>query len=174
MGRGTCKFFLSIGGVKMVIDYEINKVSTIEELIDEIDHKLPQPVGVMLFGADSELKKQVLRELQSGLWRAEVSYSVLDVHGVSKLVSFCKVSIFVLSSMESADHEIRHKCVTSLCDLGARTIVGIHAKAKLFFPKYKDMAPAEVAENELRIITKTFFPLGKVSAVALIGAPLPP
>lgn len=108
--------------------WEINRVSTPERIFDKINNEMAQPVGIILFGADCELKDDVLMECQRRVLNLAPGYG--DVVSAS---IFCQLDagrniMIVMDGNMSGDHKQRHRIVTALRDHGAKTIVGIFAK----------------------------------------------
>jgi len=110
--------------------WEISRVSTSERIFDKIKMEMAQPVSIVLFGADCEFKSSVLRELQDGMHDVKVFHGAPSTHEMVELIHCSPVSVFVLSSMESSDHQLRHECVKIMRTVGAKTVVGIYAKVK--------------------------------------------
>lgn len=110
--------------------WEINKVSTPEHIFDKINTEMPQPVGIMLFGADCEFKNQVVEKLQHELREIKVFLGTPSTYELAELIPSSSISLFVLSSMASSDHELRHEAVNVMRRIGAKNIVGIYVKVK--------------------------------------------
>lgn len=104
-------------------------IGTIEAELANIA-QLPPPVSIILFGADCEFKNKVLRRLEQGCSEAKIFYGAPSTHEIIELIRGFPISIFVLSSMESSDHELRHECVKVMHNIGAKVVIGVHAKAK--------------------------------------------
>lgn len=111
-------------------NWEIKRVSTPERICQKITERMPQPVSIMLFGADGEFKKETIEKLQQRMPEAKWFYGAPSTHEMVELIHSSPVSIFVLSSMESSDHELRHECVNVMRRIGTKTVVGFYAKAK--------------------------------------------
>ncbi len=111
--------------------WEIQRVSTSQRIFKKVRTEMSQPVGIMLFGADLSFKESILEELKQGLPEAKLFSGAPSTHEMVELIHGYSISIFTLSAMESADHELRHECVKVMRRIGARTVVGIYAKAEL-------------------------------------------
>lgn len=113
-----------------MMTWERLKVSTLEEVLELINTTTPHPVGIIVFGADCELKSKVLEQLQAGLNHAKVFRGAPTAHQIVELLRSCGAGIVILSSMESANHRTRHECVTMMKKLGATAVIGIYADAR--------------------------------------------
>lgn len=107
--------------------WEEKRVSTTEEVFAKIN-SLPQPVGIVVFGADCELKDDVLMECQRRVSNLASGYR--DVISASIICGFnAGQSIMVaMDSDMSGDRKQRHRIVTTLRDFGAKSVVGIYVK----------------------------------------------
>lgn len=115
--------------------WEIRRVSTPERIFDKIKEEMAQPVGVVLFGADCEFKNEVVGEVAKGL----VNSALFRLGGDDLPSSYLKMQIpqrcthpyfFVLGSLASSSHDVRHEWVQVIRSIGAKTVVGIYVKAK--------------------------------------------
>lgn len=111
--------------------WKINgQISTPEHIFDTFKKEMAQPIGIMLFGADCDFKNEAIEEVQKGLANAVIPFHGSPItHEMVELLHNSPISLFVLSSMESSDHELRHEAVRVMRRIGAKTIVGIYAKA---------------------------------------------
>ncbi len=109
--------------------WEIRKVSTPERIFSKISEEMPRPVSILLFGADCEFKKEVVKDLQNGLLDMKVFHGAPSTHELCDLIHDGPISLFLLSSMESYDHELRHEAVKAMRRIGAATVVGIYVRA---------------------------------------------
>lgn len=110
------------------------KTVTIESEIAEI-RCLRRPVGIVVFGVDSEFKTQILDQLIAGLHpAANGSYAGSSDEKMKMILRGAQDNtILHLSSEESADRDTRLKAIQRLFDAGAETVVGIYIKPK--FPR---------------------------------------
>lgn len=111
--------------------WEINKVSTPERIFDKIKEEMAQPVGIVIFGADCEFKNEVyetmMKELQ-GLARYYTKRP--DIATLTKAVETYSAVVVMLGSDDSSQRELRHTLVNVMRNAGAKTVIGIYAKAK--------------------------------------------
>lgn len=112
------------------MECEVTKVSTLEEELANIG-QLPQPVGIVLFGADCDLKDKVYMECVEQIPNLATGYG-----GKGNMALRCAKQPFsegrpvltVMYGEPSGDHHQRHDTVRALRGLGARSVVGIYAK----------------------------------------------
>ena len=127
----------------MDVRWEINRVSTPERILQKINEEMPQPVGIVLFGADNDLKDRIYRSYADRLvkplslghfgyhnllpdWSQEKVY--LDLEPV-KCNGDCRILV-MMAGDASVDHARRHQVVTVLRELGMKTVVGIYAQQR--------------------------------------------
>lgn len=101
-----------------------------EQIFDVIKAEMAWPVGIVIFGADCDLKDEVLdvimRELQ-GL--ARYYTSVPDTATLVGAVRRHSVVVVAMNAEESAMHGLRHELVKVMRNAGAVSVVGIYARA---------------------------------------------
>lgn len=87
--------------------WEIHKVRTPDQIFQDIK-EMVVPVGIILFGADCELKKQVWSTILNELGDAVKAYDQLPPHVVTIMRAFDDRSIVAvkLNSIESYSHAI--------------------------------------------------------------------
>ncbi len=113
--------------------WEINRVSTPERIFDKINNEMAQPVGIVLFGADCELKDDVFKECVERIpnlatpGRDGSSHSVL-FEMTEKGYFGGRNVLIVMSDESSSNHEQRHRIAMSLRGYGLKSVVGIYAK----------------------------------------------
>lgn len=114
--------------------WEINRVSTPERIFEKINNEMAQPVGIVLFGADCELKDDVFEECREQIHnlatpgRDGSSHSVVFEMTERGFFGGRNV-LLVMSGESSGDHERRHQMITGLKSKGMKSMVGIYAKA---------------------------------------------
>ncbi len=117
--------------------WEIRRVSTTERIFDKIRTEAAQPVGIVLFGADCDLKDEVYMECVEQIPNLATGYGGktgnIALRGAKRPFTEGRSVLAVLDGDSSAQHEARHQTVTALRDLGAKTLVGIYAEARLRF-----------------------------------------
>lgn len=107
-----------------------NRVSTIGDFIKEIN-EMPQPVGIILFGADSEFKKDVYRRCTEQLQNVALGRSVkgkMPSETTERALSDKKDILIVMDGDPSGHQTCRVAMATKLKDSGAKSVVGIYAK----------------------------------------------
>ncbi len=107
--------------------WEINRVSTSERIFDKINNEMAQPVGIVLFGADCELKDDVLMNCQREISNLVGYGDVVSASIICRLGSGQSVMVAMNGDL-SSDREQRHRVVTALRDFGAKSVVGIYTK----------------------------------------------
>ena len=111
--------------------WEIRRVSTPERIFNKIKEEMAQPVGIVLFGADCEFKNEVIEAFLARFGRGLVwdYYRSTTTARIEAVFRIGESFIIMLDSNESADHNVRHRLVQNLRNLGAKTAVGIYVKA---------------------------------------------
>lgn len=112
--------------------WEIRRVSTTERIFDKIRTEMAQPVGIVLFGADCDLKDEVYMDCVEQIPNLATGYGGktgnIALRGAKRPFAEDRSVLVVLDGDSSSQHEARHQTVTALRDLGAKTVVGIYAK----------------------------------------------
>lgn len=114
----------------MKLKWEIRRVSTPERIFNKIKEEMAQPVGIVLFGADGELKNKTLDAMMERL-RGFADYHIDKTPSTDNLIwtlDRYSAVVVVLRSDESSTHGLRHKLVKMMRNAGAKTVVGIYAK----------------------------------------------
>lgn len=115
--------------------WEIRRVSTPERIFNKIREKMAQPVGIVLFGADCDLKDEVYMECVEQIPNLTTDYGgktiSIALRGLKQPLAEGRNVLLVLDGDSSGQHEARHQTVAVLQNLGAKTIVGIYVK---FYP----------------------------------------
>lgn len=117
----------------MKLKWEIRRVSTLERIFNKIKEEMAQPVGIVLFGADGELKNKTLDAMTERL-RGFADYHIDKTPSMDNLIwtlDRYSAVVVVLRSDESSTHGLRHKLVKMMRSAGAKTVVGIYAKASI-------------------------------------------
>lgn len=113
--------------------WDISIVSTFKEIIAEIN-SIKEPVGIILFGADSEFKRQVLKKFADNLSKfTEIGYAGPDSIKLENGL-YCVIGKNVLTSLSgdySANHAERHKAVETIKRIGTKKVIGVYVKQKL-------------------------------------------
>ncbi len=111
-----------------------SKVSTPERCLQKISDELPRPIGIMIFGADRELKDKIEK-----LCIKRVPYLIggeadqqdcgIVIRGEKRQLPSDRNMVVILDETSSCDHSLRHQIVTNLRKIGAESVVGIYAKS---------------------------------------------
>ncbi len=110
--------------------WEIRKVSTSGQIFDKIKEEMAQPVGIVLFGADCDLKNEVMDEMMGTLQGFARYYTKApDTDTLVRAIKIHSAVIVMLSADESATQRLRHELVKAMRNAGAKTVVGFYAKA---------------------------------------------
>lgn len=109
---------------------EIREVSTLSTSSKRIK-KMVQPVGIVLFGADCGFKNEVLDVMVDGLRGFARYYTKApDTATMVRAIKDHLAVVVMLNSDESSTHGLRHELVKVMRNAGAKTVVGIYAKAR--------------------------------------------
>lgn len=111
--------------------WEINRVSTPERIFQKINEEMVQPVGIVLFGADCELKDEVCRKCTKRIPNLATVHDGKDdmsLLAVEQLLSEGRSVLVVMCGNSSGNHSERHRTVMALRGLGAKSVVGFYAK----------------------------------------------
>lgn len=109
-----------------------SRVCTLEEILKMIREDLPQSVGIVLFGADGDFKKEVYAKCIEGIPNLVTNNEdgSLSLRIVSRAVGARQSILEVMEGYASANHNMRHQTVLTLRNLGIKTVVGIYAKVE--------------------------------------------
>lgn len=110
--------------------WEIRKVSTPEHIFDKIKEEVARPVGIIVFGVDCDFKNEVVDAMVEEL-RGFAHYHS-KYPGIDTLIwefNDRAAVVVVLNSESSMTHRLRHELVQTMRNAGAKTIIGIYAKA---------------------------------------------
>lgn len=121
----------------MNLKWEGHGVSTSEEALEKIA-ELPQPGGIMLFGADSWIKDVVWSDCLHRFPNFAIGHDIKGVfiHSEDNL-NLAQIILenghpvlARLAGSLSDSHKIRHELVTTFRENGAESVVGIYAKCE--------------------------------------------
>ena len=116
----------------MSTKWEIKRVSTPERIFDKIKTEMAQPVGIVLFGADCDLKNEVWNTMMSELQGFARYYTnAPDTATLVKALKNYSAVAVALNGEESSSHELRHELVKVMQNAGAESVVGIFAKCEM-------------------------------------------
>ncbi len=107
--------------------WDISIISTFKEIFAEIN-SIREPVGIILFGADSKFKQEVLKRFSENLYSFAETASPELLNGLYLIMG--KNILTTLSGDYSANHDKRHGAVEALKRIGAKKIIGIYVKQK--------------------------------------------
>lgn len=141
------------------MECQVTRVSTLEEELANL-RQLPQPVGIMLFGADCKSKHNAINLILNTEWLGLQNVDDIDDewfldyeyaqcyqrtknHLLSRFESGAQFNLIILDPESSADHEIRHGFVKAIQDAEAKAVVGIYIKAQ----------PTDWLEDQLPFMT---------------------
>ncbi len=128
--------------------WEINRVSTPERIFDKIKTEMARPVGIVIFGADCKLKDEVVNKTVSNLPGLATSTNAAPTPTLVRHIQNHDIVAVILTPEESAIHGLRHELVKVMRNAGAKTVVGIYAKAKKYSPKALTRLPYASAVNQ--------------------------
>lgn len=109
--------------------WEINRVSTPERIFKKITEEMAQPVGIVIFGADCVLKDEVYLECFKRIPNFAICSSSSRLQAAKRPFSDGQSVVTVMDGKRSGNHACRHQTVTKLREVGAKSVVGIYAKA---------------------------------------------
>ncbi len=111
--------------------WEINRVSTPERILDKIKTEMAQPVGIVIIGADSDFKNEIVEQMMSKLQGFTCCFTKTpDTVAIIKALRHRAMAV-VLDSVESGMHDLRHELVKVMRNAGAKTVVGFYVKAQM-------------------------------------------
>ncbi len=109
-----------------------SQVSMSELVFDKIIREMPQPVGIILMGADCEIKESVYQECIARIPKIAVGYGGKNGQPIraagEPLSKGCSVLV-ELSGESSYRQYIRRQAVITLRDAGAKSVVGVYVKS---------------------------------------------
>ena len=97
--------------------WDISIISTFKEIFAEIN-SIREPVGIILFGADSKFKQEVLKRFSENLYSFAETASPELLNGLYLIMG--KNILTTLSGDYSANHSKRHGAVEALKRIGAK------------------------------------------------------
>lgn len=118
----------------MIQKWEINRVSTSERIFDKINTEMAWPVGIVLFGADCDLKDEVYMNCVEQIPNLATGYGGrgnMSLRAAKQPLSEGRSVLTVMHGDASVDFGSRFQTVTALKEMGAKTVVGIYAKCKM-------------------------------------------
>lgn len=96
--------------------------------------ELPQPVGIVLFGADCNLKETISQKCVECIPNLAAGYGGRGDHAVREAkrpLSEGQSVLTVMPGENSIDQMLRSSTIQALKNAGAKTIVGIYAKCEM-------------------------------------------
>jgi len=140
----------SKGGVLME-KWKGEGISTAEEVLAMINEKLPQPVGIVIFGADCSLKERVYIECTQRIKNITTGYGSMGnmplLAAGRPLSRMCNV-LTVMDGKMSTEHEQRHQIVTMLRKMGAKSVIGIYTQVPPQTRRLPEISKADVNYNK--------------------------
>lgn len=111
--------------------WEERKVRTSEDIFSEIKTEMDLPVSVIILGADCDFKNEVMESAMNELQGFARYYT--KAPDTAKLFSSLKIHrvlVITLSADESCMLSLRRELVETLRKAGAKSVIGIYAKAR--------------------------------------------
>lgn len=108
-----------------------SQVSMSESVFDKIIREMPQPVGIILMGADCEIKESVYQECIARIPGITIGYGGKNgqpIRAVEEPLSEGCSVLVELSGESSYRQYIRRQTVITLRDAGAKSVVGVYVK----------------------------------------------
>lgn len=117
--------------------WEISTESTFEQIVKRI-MELPQPVAIILFGADGDFKTEIFAKFVKAIPRLDYGYEIRssdptinDTLVKTKTTFDNDRNVIVLIDGESScNHRERHQAITTLRKYRAKSVVGIYVRTK--------------------------------------------
>lgn len=137
-------------------NWEMRRVSTSEEVFEVITKRLPQPVGIVLFGADCDSKDEAYMECVERIPNLATGYGSegnISLHTAKQPLSDGRSVLTVMSGSSSGMHEERRNVIRTLRELGAKSVVGIYAEAEADPNLYRSVAEFQALCAQLRWIS---------------------
>lgn len=114
-----------------MLRWEIDgKVSTPESIFGEIKAEMARPVGIVVYGADCELKEKVVGAVIGSLPGLATSNNAAPTPTLVKYIQNNDMVAIILTPEEAAIHGLRHELVKVMRNAGANSMVGIYAKCR--------------------------------------------
>lgn len=104
------------------------QVST-EEVLEYLIKEFPQPVGIVLFGTDGDLKTSMYQQCVEKVPRLAIGYGSshgIAIREVQKPLSENRSVLVTLDEEASKSYPQRNHAVMSLRDFGAKVVLGIY------------------------------------------------
>lgn len=117
---------MEVHNIKM--EWKVERINRPEDIFKDINKKMPQPVGIVLFGTDHYLKMDICREFLrtiENLQAVNCSPNLKWPVAKSAIIEGMNILI-VLSNDQSETPSIYHKIATELNNLGVKTIIGVY------------------------------------------------
>lgn len=111
--------------------WRIGRVSTPERIFEKIITEMAQPVGIVLIGADCDLKDEVFMTCVECIPNLATGYGGkgnLSLRGAKRPLGEGRSVLTVMHGMSSGYPKERLQVVEALRDLGAKTVVGIYVR----------------------------------------------
>lgn len=134
--------------------WRIGRVSTPERIFEKISTEMPQPVGIVLIGADCELKDEVFMTCVEQIPNLAVGYggkgANMSLRAAKQPLSEGRSILTVMYGNSSGHQRERGEVVGALRDLGAKTVVGIYAKAEASPDQCKNIADFQAMSTQVQ------------------------
>ncbi len=112
--------------------WRIGRVSTPERIFEKIITEMAQPVGIVLIGADCDLKDEVFMACVECIPNLATGYGGkggnMGLRAAKQPLSAGRSVLTVMYGMSSGYPKERLQVVEALRDLGAKTVVGIYVR----------------------------------------------
>lgn len=115
--------------------WDISIISTFKEVFAEIN-SIKEPVGIIIFGADSDFKDQVCAKFEAHVRGLRINYS--DSDSIQSAICQAPTGEYnltvELSGEDSANHWKRHEVVKMLKSAGFKVVIGLYVKQEQIQP----------------------------------------
>ncbi len=133
--------------------WRVGRVSTPECIFDKISTRMAQPVGIILIGADCDLKDEVFMTCVERIPNLATGYGGkgnLSLRGAKRPLGEGRSVLTVMYGDSSGHLKERRDVVEALRDLGAKTVVGIYAKTEASPEQCKNIADFQAMNTQVQ------------------------
>ena len=109
--------------------WKIRQVSTPTEAIKDIEGRMPRPIGIIVYGADSNRKRETVNLICKELRRYRHFSNIPDTPDLTHALDYYCIAIVELDYDKSKSHHVRHQLIEDMRTAKADSIVGIYVKA---------------------------------------------
>lgn len=118
----------------MELSWEERKVSTVEEIFAKIKTEMPQPVGIVIFGVDDNLREKTVEMVKHEL--SGFSGPVLHLSKMAEITRFRMalknqgVVTLTMDSRESRRSDLLDEAIKKMRKAGVKSLIGCYAKVE--------------------------------------------